>query len=310
MPKHSKLLAPTTLILIVSLAACSSTRIPSHASMPPNTDTLQGLQALGKMGQKAIKAPTANIRVLAIKETAYTIGAQAGLANRAKYINSYLLRHTRRLDKIYEFSTLMLENNVLPPVLSEGQNTFNLANVNTIRISDRTYKIQKQARFVTTPPNWRQYLWMDYRLPEAPHSSVLPRDNEEQQAWVRYTYEGWQKGIEQADTIFSDNLARLKGDFLGMLLYRKLLAMNMVSPPYVAHTELGITGDNNQINIDDKVLRIVALPKLQPNSKEWRASVSKLDDQLSQLRKMEKLASKATIEITDQVWQPVIPPLE
>ncbi len=32
-----------------------------------------------------------------------------------------------------------------------------------------------------------------------------------------------------------------------MILYRKLLAMNMVSPPYVSHTDLGVTGDASEI---------------------------------------------------------------
>ena len=60
-----------------------------------------------------------------------------------------------------------------------------------------------------------------------------------------------------------------------MVLYRKLLQEKMISPPFVARTELGVTGDGNDMRINDQVLRIVELPKLQTNSKHWKAIVVK-----------------------------------
>jgi defect-in-organelle-trafficking protein DotC len=302
--KGHLLINSVLLTAILGLSACGPKTLGPYAG---TTETLEGLQAMGRAGPPSSSEQKSNIRVLAIKETAYSIGAQSGLAYRAKYINAYLITHSRQLDKIYDFENLILENNVLPPILSEGRNAFNLASPNAIRVANTTYQIDRQAQFVTTAPNWRQYIWLDYKIPDRPHFSVLPKDAEERVAWDKYTYEGWQKGMEQADEIFSNNLARLKHDFVGMIRYRKLLAMNMVSPPYVSHTDLGVTGDNNQLRIDDRVLRIVALPGLKPNSKEWRASVTKLDGRLEKFNKLEKLASKTKIEITDQAWQPVIP---
>ena len=58
-----------------------------------------------------------------------------------------------------------------------------------------------------------------------------------------------------------------------MILYRKLLQEKMISPPFVARTELGITGDGSDMRINDQVLRIVELPKLQTNSRHWNAIV-------------------------------------
>ena len=308
MPKLKAAFLTGSIIALLALAACSST----HKKNPyvGNTETLEGLQAMGRAGPTDMSEMNSNIRVLAIKETAFSIGAQSGLAYRAKEINMYLTRHARRLDKVYEFESLMLENNVVPPILSEGHNLLNLASSSAIRVANTAYKIEKQARFTTTAPTWRQYVWLDYKLPERPNSSVLPRDNLEREAWDRYTHEGWQKGMEQADSIFSDNLARLKHDFTGIIRYRKLLAMNMVSPPYVSHTNLGITGNAESIRVDDRVLRIVALPQLNIKGKEWRASVTRLDDRLKKYQTMEKVADETKIEITDQAWQPVIPKAE
>ena len=94
-----------------------------------------------------------------------------------------------------------------------------------------------------------------------------------------------------------------------MILYRKLLAMNMVSPPYVSHTDLGVTGDASEIHIDDRVLRITALPALNVNSEQWRAAVSKDENVLEQFKNMEKLANRSKIIITDKSWQPNIAPV-
>ena len=49
----------------------------------------------------------------------------------------------------------------------------------------------------------------------------------------------------------------------------------MISPPFVARTEFGVTGDGDDMRINDQVLRIVELPKLQTNSKAWNAIVVK-----------------------------------
>ena len=169
---------------------------------------------------------------------------------------------------------MILKNNVLPPVLGEGRDTLNLTDANALRLSDRTYKILTQARFVTAPPHWRNYLWMEYAMPTRPDNSLLPKNDVERAVWKQSVAKGWQHGIDQANTIYADNIARLKRDFNGMVLYRRLLAQNMVSEPYVAKTELGVTGDSSSLRINDKVLRITALPSLDPNSKNWQAAIS------------------------------------
>lgn len=274
-----------------------------------DTDSLAGIQAMANTNVKAKnKKQSGKFRQMALKETALSLGAQAGLAWRAKAIDEELSKQTRTLDTIYDFNSLTLEHNILPPVLLEGRNTLNLADTQTIRVSDRTYKVAKQARFVTTPPTWRQYLWLDYVKPEYPNYTLLPKTKAEKKVWCIYTAKGWKNGIDQANTILEDNIARIKEDFGGMILYRKLLAMNMVSPPYVSHTDLGITGDGSEIHIDDRVLRITALPALNINSDEWRAAVAKDENALEQFKNMEKLAKQSKIIITDKAWQPVITP--
>lgn len=255
------------------LVACSSTgSVPVRYS----TNSLEGLQSMRQQDiTSAAKAASTNIRKTAIRETALSLGARAGLAKRSTQIDAQLEQQQRRLDKVFDFNMLMLPQNVVPPVLVQGRDTLNIADGRSLRLADRMYRIITQAHFVTTPPHWRDYLWMNFKAPEQPDNSLMPKNKQERAMWNYYVKEGWQKGIHQGNTIFADNLARLKQTFNGMVLYRTLLAQHMVSRPFVAKTDLGVTGDGSHININDQVLRITALPQLQVDSEQWKAAVSK-----------------------------------
>lgn len=230
---------------------------------------------------EALKSPAplkiSAIRLDGLKQTARGLGSQAGLAWRSRELNILLSAQKRNLDRIFNFNYLILNHNVLPPVLVEGKNTLNLADEFTIRISDHDYQIVQPPRFITTPPNWRSYIWMSYKKPETPNSTLLPQNAEERKVWNMYIQIGWNEGIEQADQIFSSNLNRLHRDYQGMILYRKLLAQHMLTPPYVSQADLGITGDGNDMRINDRILRITAIPQLQADPKVWQPVISKKD---------------------------------
>jgi defect in organelle trafficking protein DotC len=304
-----KLIRNLLILLFAGLTACT----PRTYGTMGDTTSLAGLKSMGSTQKASVhsatKASQGKIRTMALRETALSLGAQSGLAARAKSIDDQLVTQTRHLDAIFDFKSLILANNVLPPVLLQGNNTLNLASGQAIRVADRTYKLAKQARFITTPPNWRQYLWLDYSKPEEPHVSMLPTSKEEREVWCYYVEKGWQNGVEQADTILSENIARIKEDFTGMILYRKLLAMNMVSAPYVSHTDLGVTGNGNELFIDDRVLRITALPALNVKSDEWRAAIAKDDENLKTFNQMEARIQEAKVGSNHNTWQPVISPV-
>ncbi|MDP3560503.1 MAG: type IV secretion system DotC family protein [Legionellaceae bacterium] len=298
----------SVLLLSILLIACSSDR------QRGNTNSLSGLMAMYNpqgMKHKRDKNSISKIREMALKETALSLGAQSALAWHAQNINASLNEQARELDTLYDFNALVLENNVLPPVLLEGRNTLNLADTQTIRISNRTYKVAKQARFITTPPHWRNYLWMDFKTPDYPSTLLLPKNDLEKQVWRHFIIQGWDQGIEQAKIILEESTARIKEDYLGMILYRKLLDMNMVSPPYVSHTDLGVTGDASEIHIDDQVLRITALPALNINSAEWKAAVLKTDADLERLHALEEKVRESKLSLDTHVpaWKPVISPI-
>lgn len=214
-----------------------------------------------------------DIRMNALRDTAVTVGAQAGLAWRAEEIRCMLKEQTRTLDHIYNFRGLMLRNSVLPPVMAEGRQDLNIADCDSIRTADAVYRILSRPCFVTAPPHWRDYIWLKYEQPEEPNASLLPKTKEEAKIWNCYVRKGWQQGIEQAESIFSANLARLNRDYKGMVLYHKLYAQNMVSEPFVAKSNLGVTGDSHEMRVNDSILRITATSQLNTNAHTWKAPV-------------------------------------
>jgi defect in organelle trafficking protein DotC len=264
-----------TLIVILFLTACASHR---QAIDPTNLNDLENIQEDPNPVATSSDPELSSLRAKALQDTAMSLGAQGGLAWSSEQMNARLEKDKWYLETIYNFNGMMLTHGVLPPVLTEGDNSLNLADPNTIRIADKTYKIVAQARFATTPPNWRDYLWMTYPKPEIPSKFLLPHSTEEQRVWKKSIKIGWEKGIQQASAIFQQNLATLKRDYRGMLLYRKLLQEKMVSPPYVSKTPLGVTGNGTDMRINDQVLRITELPKLQTDSSNWKAIVVKEND--------------------------------
>lgn len=275
MRQIAKLLS--VVILASLLPACASHR--SQNVDPTNINSLENMRNDDPVRpENDAGNSTSQIRTKALEDTAMSLGAQGGLAVASQELNHRMESDKWSLETIYNFNGMILTHGVLPPVLVESNESLNLADPNTIRVADKTYKIVAQARFATTPPNWRDYLWLPYNKPELPDKVLLPRTAEERKIWAKAIRMGWDKGVEQSYSIFQQNLARLKRDYQGMILYRKLLQQKMVSPPYVSKTELGITGNGTDMRINDQVLRITELPQLQTDSQTWKAIVVKQHD--------------------------------
>ncbi len=265
------------IITITSLlVACSTTTSPKSIDMN-DINQLKNLEAEApRNGETGMDS--SQIRFKSLEDTGMSMGAQAGLAAAAKEIDDNLTKDKRHLEALFNFNGMMLSHGVLPPVLVQGDNNLNLADPDTIRVADKTYKIVKQARFATTPPNWREYLWQSFTPPEMPHQVLLPTNADERRIWQHAITVGWEKGTQQAYSIFQQSLALLKRDYNGMILYRKLLQENMITAPYVSKTELGITGNGDDMRVNDQVLRISEHPQLQTDSNGWKAIVVKHDD--------------------------------
>jgi defect-in-organelle-trafficking protein DotC len=243
-----------------------------------NTAPPPDLQALlSDQGRAALVAKvdeSSSPRLKALRDAAMTYGIQGGLAHRTFEINAIERTRTQQLDAIYNFNALMLDDNVVPPVLTESSASAKISGGDVIRLSDATYSIVMQAHFASSAPNWRDYL-RPGQVYEAklPDGAILPKNSDETAMWKSAVAEGWTVGVRQADQVFSQELSRLDRDYKGMVLYKRLLAEHMVSKPYVGKAELGITGNGSSMAINDRVLRITATPQLNSRASAWQPLV-------------------------------------
>lgn len=257
----------TYLIIGLLLVGCAKSTKRTPLDMLQDIDQIQ-------LEEKA-KESKLSLRMASLKKNAFTVGAQAGLAYRTKIINKTLEENKSYLDTIFNFEPLMIDANIIPPVLIESRNTLQMyQDRKTIRVADQTYTILRQAFFSTTIPNWTYYLLMSYPEPDLKNNSLLPQNSDERKLWKDHVKKGWHVGIKQADEILQTNLNRLKRDYQGMVRYRLLLAQNMVSAPEIARRDLGVTGGGDTISINDKLYNIQALPSLKADSTQWKTIIT------------------------------------
>lgn len=273
MRSYSLLFRLSLLIYLTIVVGCATS---TNAGETHKTlETLEDVKGLKmQFSKQSGQTDNNSIRMAGLQDVARSLGAQTALAYRAREINAALERNARKLDNVYNFYSLMLPNSVMPPVLTMGDRSFEQHSDSVLRVSDKTYEIMEQAKFVTSPGTWRDHLWMEFKTPNAPDNTMLPTNAAERAAWATAVDEGWEKGIRQADNIFSANLAKITQRFKGMVLYRSLLAQNMVTAPYVAKTEMGVSGNGHRMDINDRVLRITAMPELNTESRSWQAAIT------------------------------------
>lgn len=224
------------------------------------------------------------IRQEALRDAALSLGTRGGFAKRTMEIKKSLDARSSQLEQIYNFNSLLISTPtgqsktsqylIAPPVISEGRNSLKVEGDSELKIADRVYHIDVQARFITAPPNWRGYLdSTPVESVELPDASLMPKDGDERESWKQWIAKGWSAGVKQADIVFENNLNRLNRDYSGMVRYRVLLKQNMVSVPFVAENRMGVTGGGEDMAVDSRVLRITAKPSLQAAPEKWKPIV-------------------------------------
>ncbi|MFP4098401.1 MAG: type IV secretory system conjugative DNA transfer family protein [Alphaproteobacteria bacterium] len=216
-----------------------------------------------------------DIRMDALKEAAISFGARGGLAKRTYEIRQELDTRTRYLDRVFNFSHLLISAPsgfmMEPPIITESMNAMIIdIDGQTAAVSDKIYNIMRNARIVSRPRTWRQYLEREWGEVMPPPDILTPRDEEERRVWVMHVRKGWEYGYQQADDIFKDDLARLESDFQGMVRYKMLLAQGMVSPPYALQVDRGITGGGDEMRVGDRAVQITGIPELITGADTWR----------------------------------------
>ena len=247
------ILAGSVTVRAATLGTDSSSSLSKPASKPLSPDQgpsppppqLNDLQEQVTGEESKADQMGLQIRADAMREAGLSYGARGGLAFRTFEIQRRLAEYDTSMSKAFDFSRpavaapsgLLIE----PPIVSEAQRAVLVnAGGQAAAVADRIYRINRVARIVTAPRNWRLYLERDWGKVGSPPSILLPKDDNEREAWRGYVKQGWDEGIKQAEDTFESDLDRMTNDFVGMVRYRELLAQGMISPPYALADDRGI----------------------------------------------------------------------
>jgi defect in organelle trafficking protein DotC len=249
--------------------ACALSGAPAFAG-DMSLDDIANLSA-DSVQKPAITPARASI----LKEAAMALGSRKGTADRSAVLVSELEARGDRLDKLYRFGALVTKSGVLPPVITEARDAVESTS-DQLRVADRMYRIVARSRLITTPPSWRDYLFVGLRLTqgnEMPAAAVLPKNDAERAYWKEQVMLGYEYGKKLADQILASNRARLDRDYMGMLRYSELLNKGMVSEPMVAVAPAVVSGDRNQINVGDTLYRVTDHGGFVTDAKKWQPVV-------------------------------------
>lgn len=267
------------------LCAVAVLMVPTLAyadrATPPEMETLQNIH---KSQAVRTQLPTddvldvdaaLDIRRDAQREAALSYGARGGFAKRSQQIAERLLGHESNLDRVFNFRALLIPAPsgllIEPPIVRESLHALVIEDGgNEAAVADRILNINKQARIVTAPRDWRHYLLVDWSAEVPPPPRILwPQSPREQAMWNAWVAEGWTEGFQQAEESFDTNVNRLVADYNGMVRYRMLVAQGMISVPYALHEDRGVTGGSNTMRVGDRALRITGPSQFLTGSDLW-----------------------------------------
>jgi defect-in-organelle-trafficking protein DotC len=226
--------------------------------------------------QKPEKNDAAKARARAISDTALSLGIKEGMASQLYRIRAVVEQRQRALDTIYDFSTVMIRDRVVPAVITESRNLYNQDGDYALRLSGGFYKIESQARFSSTAPNWRGYLSFPSSTTSISEvvSGLIPRDLEEQKIWQLMVTDGWQQGVVQANLMFENAMDRMNRDFLGMLRFHTFVLEGKITMPVIAVEAIPITQSGSTMAVDETLLRITTIPEFNGKITSWSSSIA------------------------------------
>lgn len=230
-------------------------------NLPPNAETV-----------KEGKNEAAGARAQALYSTALGVGVKAGMAWQLSNIKKAIAKQERDLDTIYNFSNYMIQERVVPAVISEAKDLYNQDGDYALRLSGAYYTIVEQPRFSSVPPSWRGYL--DFPAPELDRLTTLlmPKTDEERHVWQVAVKDGWEQGVEQGNLMLNYGLDRLNRDFVGMIRFHQFVKEGKITMPAIASESIAMTKGDKTIALDEQLLRITTLPEFSSMNR-WRASI-------------------------------------
>lgn len=240
--------------------------VPQRPVAGPRKGDPAELAALLEMKGSTSKEKNAVMlmRPSAIREAAQLVTLQTAIAWRYKQLVDATEHYSPVMDTAFNFSPLIMTQGqalIMPPLLTRAGASMRIEDAETATTADTTYEMLAPARYISTIPNWREYLMMEaFPEPEKPNPALLPQNNEERAIWREAVREAWAHGLAEAEQLYADNVARMVREYRGIMLYHLLTAQHLLSRIDTASASLGMhtTDSGDKLNIGQKVYRITA----------------------------------------------------
>lgn len=260
-------------LLLVSLALLYSVELKAE-NFESKPAELKTLESKNFYESKKQNFKIEEIRYRALKETALTLSVQTAVKWKYERIISCLKGIEDELDRIFNFSFVLIENGkILPPVILEVQSGMKFESDELSVSSAVMYKIEKDAKLVSLAPNWREYLIKEFKVIEEVDPVLYPKNESEKKVWKKYTNQGWRIGVDQADDLFGYSLNELTRDLRGMVKFKILASQKIVSVPVLAEGKLGVQVNGKILDIDQRVFRLTQPVKFN-EVKNWEPIVA------------------------------------
>ena len=245
----------STQAVIVATPSNETNREPTD-NVPPELHELLELENKSGSSETAVS----KMRPAAIREAAQLATFQKAMSWRYSQLIDETERYGNIMDTAFNFSPLLLIQGqalIMPPVLAKAGASMRIEDGDTATSSKVTYELLEPARYIASPPTWREFLMVDsFPKADEPNPALLPRNSEERKIWREAVREAWNEGVEQADLLYADNVARMAREYRGIMLYHLLTAQHLLSEVGTASAELGRHASGNKLNIGQRVYRI------------------------------------------------------
>lgn len=259
----------------ISLEALESLHDRRGGYVAPAPSSAKDAATLNEL-LKAGKNSGAAARTQAIRDTALSLGVKGGIVWQLDNIRIIINRRARDLDTIYDFGHLMIQDRVVPPVISEARDLYNQDGDLALRLSGAYYKIESQAKFSSVAPNWRQYLTFPrLRIEYSILTHTLkPRNDDERRLWRLAVADGWRQGVEQANLMLKNGMDRMNRDFTGMLRFHSFVLQGRIRMPAVASEQIAVTHRGETMAVDETLLRITDLSDFVTDTRNWTGVIT------------------------------------
>lgn len=270
-----------------------------------------------------------DMKLQAMYNYAKTVAIRAAMTARLNQMANVISKHSRELDAIYNFQPLMIQQRVVPPVITEARNLYNQDGKLQIRLSDAIFNIEEQARFSSTAPNWRSYLNFQntgnaYQKLTYVAGDMEPKNKLEERVWIDGTKEGWALGVRQSNVVLEQAMNRLNRDYIGMVRFHQMVLEGKITMPSINSYNLYDNNEGDRLILGEELLQIDVLPTFKnainlgngiKNSIAEKLSMT--DNRIETPLALESAPTKevykvvSTIrngqDITDQPWKDALP---